>query len=136
MKGNVIGFDADTNTGAISGHDGNRYDFATQNWRGRACRGMAMSSTLPHPPTAVDIYLLEPQYIRQRFWPFYFSPSGRISRSQFWLRGMLPIYGILIGLYIVIAIAGAATARSLPASSASSRRSTRWRFSGRASRSW
>jgi hypothetical protein len=23
VKGNVIGFDADTNTGAISGHDGN-----------------------------------------------------------------------------------------------------------------
>ena len=32
MKGNVIGFDRDTNTGAISGHDGNRYDFVTADW--------------------------------------------------------------------------------------------------------
>ena len=30
MKGNVIGFDSDTNTGAISGHEGNRYVYATQ----------------------------------------------------------------------------------------------------------
>ena len=36
MKGNVIGFDPDTNTGAVSGHDGNRYDFATVDWRGHA----------------------------------------------------------------------------------------------------
>jgi len=36
MKGNVIGFDPDTNTGAISGHDGNRYDFVRLEWRGSA----------------------------------------------------------------------------------------------------
>jgi hypothetical protein len=29
MRGNIIGFDQDTNTGAISGYDGQRYDFAT-----------------------------------------------------------------------------------------------------------
>ena len=34
MKGNVIGFDPDTNTGAISGHDGQRYDFVRLEWRG------------------------------------------------------------------------------------------------------
>ena len=34
MKGNVIGFDADTNTGAISGHDGQRYEFVRLEWRG------------------------------------------------------------------------------------------------------
>ena len=41
MKGNVIGYDADTHTGAISGHDGQRYDFVTQEWRGpgRPSRG-------------------------------------------------------------------------------------------------
>jgi uncharacterized membrane protein len=34
MKGNVLGFDPDTNTGAISGHDGQRYDFVRLDWRG------------------------------------------------------------------------------------------------------
>ena len=34
MKGNIIGFDPDSNTGAISGHDGRRYDFVRLEWRG------------------------------------------------------------------------------------------------------
>jgi uncharacterized membrane protein len=34
MKGNVLGFDPDTNMGAISGHDGRRYEFVTLEWRG------------------------------------------------------------------------------------------------------
>ena len=36
MKGNVLGFDPDTNTGAISGHDGQRYDFVRLDWHGPA----------------------------------------------------------------------------------------------------
>jgi len=41
MKGEVIGFDPDTNTGAITGHDGQRYDFVRLDWRspGRPARG-------------------------------------------------------------------------------------------------
>jgi uncharacterized membrane protein len=34
MRGEVLGFDPDSNTGAISGHDGRRYDFVTMEWRG------------------------------------------------------------------------------------------------------
>ena len=34
MKGNVLGFDPDSNTGAISGDDGRRYDFVRLEWRG------------------------------------------------------------------------------------------------------
>ena len=34
MKGNVLGFDPDSNTGAITGHDGQRYDFVRLEWRG------------------------------------------------------------------------------------------------------
>ncbi len=34
MKGNVLGFDPGTNTGAISGHDGQRYEFVRLEWRG------------------------------------------------------------------------------------------------------
>jgi uncharacterized membrane protein len=36
VKGSIIGFDADTNSGAIIGHDGGRYDFVRLNWRGAA----------------------------------------------------------------------------------------------------
>lgn len=36
MKGNVLGFDPDTNSGAISGHDGRRYDFVRLDWHGPA----------------------------------------------------------------------------------------------------
>ena len=36
MKGNVLGFDPDANTGAISGHDGRRYDFVRLEWRSPA----------------------------------------------------------------------------------------------------
>jgi uncharacterized membrane protein len=36
MKGNVIGFDPDTNAGAISGHDGKRYDFVRLEWHSPA----------------------------------------------------------------------------------------------------
>ena len=44
MKGNVLGFDPETNTGAISGHDGQRYDFVTLEWRapGRPARGQTV----------------------------------------------------------------------------------------------
>jgi hypothetical protein len=39
MRGNVIGFDPDTNTGAIGGYDGKRYDFVTQEWGGDGTEG-------------------------------------------------------------------------------------------------
>ena len=44
MRGTVIGFDPDTNSGAISGHDGKRYDFVRLEWRSpaRPARGMAV----------------------------------------------------------------------------------------------
>jgi uncharacterized membrane protein len=45
VRGEVIGFDPDTNTGAIIGHDGNRYGFVRLDWRGLAA---------PTPGAAVD----------------------------------------------------------------------------------
>ena len=36
MKGNIIGFDPDTNAGAISGDDGKRYDFVRLEWHSPA----------------------------------------------------------------------------------------------------
>ncbi len=45
MKGTILGFDPDTNTGALTGHDGIRYDFVRLEWRGAAA---------PPPGAAVD----------------------------------------------------------------------------------
>jgi uncharacterized membrane protein len=34
VKGSILGFDRDTHAGAISGHDGQRYEFVRLDWRG------------------------------------------------------------------------------------------------------
>jgi uncharacterized membrane protein YhaH (DUF805 family) len=108
MRGNVIGFDPDTNTGAISGHDGNRYDFATVDWRGHAQpRHGDVVDFQALGQRATEIYLIQAEYVTPGFGAFYFSPSGRISRSQYWLRFMLPYFGITFGLEILAAIGGA-----------------------------
>jgi uncharacterized membrane protein YhaH (DUF805 family) len=107
VKGNVIGFDADTNTGAISGHDGNRYDFARLDWRGHnQPQHGDIVDFQAIGQRAQDIYLLAPEYVRPSFWQFYFSPRGRISRSQYWLRFVLPLFVISIILAILKAING------------------------------
>lgn len=101
MKGNVIGFDPDTNTGAISGHDGNRYDFATVDWRGHSRpRHGDVVDFQPAGQRATQIYLMEPEYVSPGFGAFYFSPSGRISRSQYWLRFFvpLPVISLILGV--------------------------------------
>lgn len=97
MKGNVIGYDADTNTGAISGHDGRRYDFATQDWRGTGVpRHGDIVDFTAEGDRATQIYLIEPQYVRPGFWAFFFSARGRISRKQYWLWYFLPVVALSI----------------------------------------
>ncbi len=99
MRGNVIGFDADTNTGAISGHDGNRYDFVTQDWHGHGQPHHGdVVDFQAQGGRALDIYLTEPEYVQPTWGTFYFSPAGRISRSQYWLRFFLPVF--IIGLIL------------------------------------
>src|ERR1043166_1401476 len=62
MKGHVIGFDPDTNAGAISGHDGNRYDFVRLEWRGtRPVRGTVVEF-IPAGIQATQIYPIGPPY--------------------------------------------------------------------------
>ncbi|MGH7055482.1 MAG: DUF805 domain-containing protein [Stellaceae bacterium] len=100
MKGNVIGFDADTNTGAISGHDGHRYEFATLDWHSRhQPQHGDLVDFAPEGHEAKQIYLVEPEYVAPSFGAFYFSPRGRISRSQYWLKFFLPvlIIGAILG---------------------------------------
>lgn len=107
MRGNVIGYDADTNTGAISGHDGRRYDFVTQEWRatGTPRHGDVVDFTV-EGERATQIYLIEPQYMRPGFWAFLFSPAGRICRKQYWVWFFLPVLAIGLVLDALTLIPG------------------------------
>lgn len=104
MKGNVIGFDPDTNTGAISGHDGKRYDFATVDWHShdRPPRHGDLVDFAPDGQRATQIYALESAYVPPTFGQFVFSVQGRISRSQYWLKWFLPVIAITAVLYIIL----------------------------------
>lgn len=108
MKGNVIGFDADTNTGAISGHDGKRYDFVTSEWRaqGQPRHGDVVDFQ-PAGDRATQIYLVEAEYIQPSFSEFYFSPHGRASRSQLWLKLFVPVLVVEVILFILMGICAA-----------------------------
>ena len=105
MKGNVIGFDPDTNTGAISGHDGQRYDFATSDWHSHSRPQHGdLVDFVAEGQRAAQIYLLEPEYVAPSFGQFLFSARGRISRSQFWLKWFLPVVAIhlILGTIIIV----------------------------------
>lgn len=116
MKGSIIGFDPDTNTGAISGYDGKRYDFAAVDWHGatRPKHGDIVDF-LPDEQHAAQIYLLEPEYVRPGFWQFYFSPNGRASRSEYWLRYFVPVMLIDIVLNAISGFGAAVDSMALSA---------------------
>ena len=102
LRGNVVGFDPDTNTGALSGHDGQRYDFATSDWHsGSRPKHGDLVDFVPDGQHAAQIYLIEPEYVAPSFGQFYFSPSGRISRAQYWLRYFLPVLAVVIILSLI-----------------------------------
>jgi uncharacterized membrane protein len=63
VKGNILGFDPDSNTGAISGHDGVRYDFVSIEWRGqgRPSRGETVDF-LTDGQRATQIFPLAARY--------------------------------------------------------------------------
>ena len=106
MKGNVIGFDPDTNTGAISGHDGNRYDFATADWRSRSQpRHGDIVDFQPQGQRAAEIYMLDAEYVQPSLVQLYFSPTGRISRSQYWLKWFLPVMAVYIVVFLLLVAA-------------------------------
>jgi uncharacterized membrane protein YhaH (DUF805 family) len=109
MKGNVIGFDPDTNTGAISGHDGKRYDFATSDWHatGRPRHGDTVDFQ-PAGERASQIYMVDAEYVQPGFGELYFSPNGRASRSQLWLKLVVPVIVVEIVLFVLMGICAAA----------------------------
>lgn len=59
MRGEILGFDRDSHTGAISGHDGRRYEFVRLEWRGpgEPSRGEAVDF-VPDDPRAIQVYPL------------------------------------------------------------------------------
>jgi len=109
MKGEIIGFDPDANTGVVSGYDGQRYDLAALDWHGsRQPRHGDAVDFVPEGRRAAQVYLLDPEYVPPSFGQFAFSLEGRISRSQLWLQWALPVVAIHVVLWIMIAIAAAA----------------------------
>ena len=48
MRGRILGYDAETFKGMLSGHDGQRYDFVDSDWRGTGD---------PRPGTEVDFQI-------------------------------------------------------------------------------
>lgn len=116
MQGNVIGFDAAGNAGAITGHDGKRYDFRTFDWHGQEQPHHGdIVDFVPEGKRATNVYPMAPEYVPPTFGQFYFSLRGRISRSQYWLRFLLPVLaiGIVLNLLQTVGIDGARTVSHL-----------------------
>jgi uncharacterized membrane protein YhaH (DUF805 family) len=111
VKGTVLGFDPETHAGAISGHDGQRYDFVALEWHAarRPTRG-DLVDFVPDGARAVHIYIVEEEYVPPTLTEFLFSFRGRISRSQYWLRWLLPVFAISIVLTMCILAAAHANA--------------------------
>jgi uncharacterized membrane protein YhaH (DUF805 family) len=113
LRGNIIGFDPVTDSGAISGGDGNRYDFVIADWYG--LRGQPRDGdVVDFQPQGQRATQIEPEYVKSSFDRFYFSYQGRISRSEFWLKWMLPF--LITGL-ILTAIVSLSAIQSLSKSS-------------------
>ena len=111
MRGRVIGFDPISRSGALTGDDGRRYDFTQLDWRGGEPppRTGSIVDFLPDGAHAAQIYALEPEYrpqpAGQAFWVFYFSPYGRASRFDYWVRFFLPVLviGVVLGAFSGVA---------------------------------
>lgn len=91
MQGTVIGFDPATGRGAISGHDGNRYEFVRGEWRDNTApvAGMAVDFSIDGVrATAVSPVAAA----RGAFdWKqFLLTWEGRIGRYEYWVMFVVP----------------------------------------------
>jgi len=101
MRGQILGIDRSAGTGAISGSTGDRFEFALSEWR---------SDIPPQIGEEVDFVAADdgakavyripgvPEPFSWRV--FLLHSSGRVSRSQYWLRWTLPYSIVLIILSI------------------------------------
>jgi uncharacterized membrane protein YhaH (DUF805 family) len=119
MRGVILAIAADGTYGQISADDGQRYSYWTNEIRNGPARVgqsvdfqidnnqpvdifvvpqapvAALAGRRPPPPNVIQNLQPQPQ---SSFPPFAYwltlftSPSGRISRRQFWLHGFLPLF--------------------------------------------
>ena len=111
MRGVILAISADGMYGQISAEDGQRYSYWTSEVRNGPARvgqpvdfqfesnqavdifvvpQAAVAGRRPAPPSV--IHNVETQFPPFDYWLNLFtSPTGRISRRQFWLHGFLPI---------------------------------------------
>jgi uncharacterized membrane protein YhaH (DUF805 family) len=108
LRGTVIAFDPVTDSGAISSADGNRYDFVIADWYG--LRGPPRpGDVVEFQPQGQRAIGIEPEYVKTSFDRFYFSYRGRISRSEFWFKWMLPFIGIGLIVIMIVLLAALQT---------------------------
>lgn len=118
MRGRVLSMPGPTGPGIISGHDGQRYRFAPSDLRNAPPAAGDEVDFEIGAGEAKEIYTLAantpPRALAaKRDWTqFYLSPSGRISRREYWLYGFLvtscvglltgwiPILGVIVSLVL------------------------------------
>ena len=92
MKGNVLGFDPDSNTGAITGHDGQRYDFVRLEWRGPGMPGRGAAVDFVAEGTrATQIYPLGAR----------FNPDEAATANTVYI---LYLVSLLVGLTSIVGL--------------------------------
>jgi uncharacterized membrane protein len=92
VKGNVLGFDPDSNTGAISGHDGQRYEFVTLDWRGPGRPGRGETVDFVAAGTrATQIYPLDA----------HFAPEEAAAANTVYI---LYLVSLLVGLTSIVGV--------------------------------
>lgn len=92
MKGNVLGFDPDANTGAIAGQDGNRYAFVRREWRGSVppARGSAVEF-IAEGAEAREVYPASP-------------PSDPRAGEAAKIVYILYLVGLIVGITAIVGV--------------------------------
>jgi uncharacterized membrane protein YhaH (DUF805 family) len=135
MRGVILAIASDGTYGQISAEDGQRYSYWTSEVRnGRPQVGLSVDFKI-EGDQPIDIFILPPQAVATggrrpappsviqstqpqsaqpqssmppfNYWlKLFTSPSGRISRRQFWLHGFLPLFlaQLLLGWIPIINI--------------------------------
>jgi uncharacterized membrane protein YhaH (DUF805 family) len=100
MQGKVLTLPASGRAGLIAGNNGQRYGFDTASLSNGPAREGESVDFQAAGNQAADIYVVRSATLvsfGQRKWlPFFFSPQGRISRREFWLYAMLPIWLVVL----------------------------------------
>lgn len=102
MRGKVLALASATGAGLISGNDGARYQYKLIDLRSAAPRVGQEVDFEPAGQAARGVYAIASGAqmalsIPERDWvSFYLSPSGRITRRDYWLHGFLVIFAVNI----------------------------------------